>query len=295
MFFFNKMKKLEPNDPCWCGSGKKYKKCHWLQDCELDTNRREGFKILPRSILYSAEEIEKLRAAGALNHAILDMIASEVKEGVSTEHLDNLVREFTYDHHGIPACLDYEGFPKSCCTSINEVVCHGIPHPDQILKDGDIINIDCTTILNGYYGDSSRMYSVGNVPENAKKLVDVAKECLEIGLKQVKPYGRLNDIGDAIEPYANEHGCSIVRDLCGHGIGREFHDEPEVVHYAQPRQKGVLMVPGMVFTIEPMVNEGTWKCKFLRDGWTVITADKKLSAQWEHTLVVTETGYEILT
>ena len=157
MFFFNKMKKLEPNDPCWCGSGKKYKKCHWLQDCELDTYRREGFKILPRSILYSAEEIEKLRAAGALNHAILDMIASEVKEGVSTEHLDNLVREFTYDHHGIPACLDYEGFPKSCCTSINEVVCHGIPHPDQILKDGDIINIDCTTILNGYYGDSSRM------------------------------------------------------------------------------------------------------------------------------------------
>lgn len=295
MLFFNKMRKLEPNDPCWCGSGKKYKKCHWLQDCELDKYRREGFKILPHTIIRNQEEIEKLRLAGALNHAILDMIESEVKEGVSTGHLDDLIREFTYDHHAIPACLDYEGYPKSCCISINEVVCHGIPSYDRILKDGDILNIDCTTILNGYYGDSSRMYCVGNVSDKAKDLINVTKECLEIGLNEVKPYARLNNIGDAIEPYANEHGYSVVRDLCGHGIGTDFHTEPEVVHYAQPRQKGVLMVPGLVFTIEPMINEGTWKCKFLKDGWTVITADHKLSAQWEHTLVVTETGYEILT
>ena len=223
------------------------------------------------------------------------MVQNEITEGVTTEHLDNLVREFTYDHGGIPACLNYEGFPKSCCISINEVVCHGIPSPNTVVKNGDIVNVDCTTILDGYYGDSSRMYCVGEIAPNARKLVDVAKECLEIGLRQVKPYGRLNDIGDAIEPFAKENGFSIVRDLCGHGIGRTFHDEPEVVHYAQTRQRGVLMVPGMVFTIEPMVNEGTWKCKFLRDGWTVITGDKKLSAQWEHTLVVTETGYEILT
>ena len=289
------MRKLEPNDPCWCGSGRTYKKCHWLHDCELDKYRREGFKILPSAILYSAEEIEKIRKAGALNHAVLDMVQNEIAEGVTTEHLDNLVREFTYDHGGIPACLNYEGFPKSCCISINEVVCHGIPSPDTVIKNGDIVNVDCTTILDGYYGDSSRMYCIGEVSPAAQKLVDVAKECLEIGLRQVKPYGRLNDIGDAIEPFAKENGFSIVRDLCGHGIGRTFHDEPEVVHYAQTRQRGVLMVPGMVFTIEPMVNEGTWKCKFLRDGWTVITGDKKLSAQWEHTLVVTETGYEILT
>ena len=287
--------KLDPNDACWCGSGKKYKKCHRTFDIETDKYRREGYMILPTKRLKSAQDIEGIRASGVITRGILDMITSEVKEGISTQRIDDLVYQYTKDHGGIPAPLNYHGYPKSCCTSINECVCHGIPSPKRILKNGDIINIDVTTILNGYYADSSRMYLVGDVKPEAKQIVDVALECLNIGIEQVKPYTRLNNIGDAIDIYANKFGYSIVRDLCGHGIGKEFHEDPEVVHYAQPKKKGVLLVPGMVFTIEPMVNEGTYKCNFLDDGWTVETADKKLSAQWEHTLVVTDTGYEILT
>lgn len=287
--------KLDPNDPCWCGSGKKYKKCHRTFDMETDKYRREGYIILPQKILKTAQDIEGIKAAGVITRGILDLMETEVKEGMSTQKIDDLVYEYTKDHGGIPATLNYHGYPKSCCTSINEVVCHGIPSPDRFLKDGDIINIDITTILHGYFADSSRMYCIGNVSAEAKQLVDVAQQCLQVGIDQVKPYTRLNNIGDAIDTYANRFGYSIVRDLCGHGIGKEFHEDPEVIHYAQPKKKGVLMVPGMVFTIEPMVNQGTYKCNFLKDGWTVETQDKKLSAQWEHTLVVTETGYEILT
>ncbi|HOS84445.1 MAG TPA: type I methionyl aminopeptidase [Bacteroidales bacterium] len=287
--------KLDLNDPCWCGSGKKYKKCHRTFDMETEKYRREGYIILPQKILKNAHDIEGIKAAGVITRGILDMMAGEVKEGMSTQKIDDLVYEYTKDHGGIPATLNYHGYPKSCCTSINEVVCHGIPSADRFLKHGDIVNIDITTILDGYFADSSRMYCIGDVSDEAKQLVDVSQQCLQVGIDQVKPYTRLNNIGDAIDTYANRFGYSIVRDLCGHGIGKEFHEDPEVVHYAQPKKKGVLMVPGMVFTIEPMVNQGTYKCNFLKDGWTVETQDKKLSAQWEHTLVVTESGYEILT
>ncbi|MDA3882509.1 MAG: type I methionyl aminopeptidase [Bacteroidales bacterium] len=287
--------KILPNDPCWCGSGKKYKKCHRRFDIETEAYRKQGYTIFPPKLLKSAQDIEGIRAAGVITRGILNMLETEVKEGISTEKIDNLVREYTFDHGAIPAPLNYKGFPKSCCTSINECVCHGIPDENRILQNGDIVNIDITSILNGFYADSSRMYSIGDISENAQKIITVAKECLDIGIEQIKPYTRLNNIGDAIEPHAQKHGYSIVRDLCGHGVGKEFHEEPEVVHYAQARRKGVLMVPGMVFTIEPMVNEGSYSCDFLNDGWTVLTADRKLSAQWEHTLVVTETGYEILT
>ncbi|MFQ3580058.1 MAG: type I methionyl aminopeptidase [Bacteroidales bacterium] len=180
------------------------------------------------------------------------------------------------------------------CTSINEVICHGIPSKDVILKEGDIINVDITSILDGYHADSSMMFTIGEISQEAKYIVDVAKECLRIGIEQVKPYTRLNNIGDAIEDYAKSKGCSVVRDLCGHGLGKKFHEEPEVVHYKQ-NELGYLLMPGMVFTIEPMINLGSYKTKTLKDGWTVVTTDGKLSAQWEHTVAVTETGVEILT
>lgn len=287
--------KLSPNDPCWCGSGIKFKKCHKKFDLITEPFRKQGFVIFPQRLLKSKEDIEGIKAAGRITKGILTMLESEVREGISTQKIDDLVREYTFDHGAIPAPLNYKGFPKSCCTSINECVCHGIPDEKRILQHGDIINIDITSILNGYYADSSRMYAIGAISPEAEQLVRVAQECLRIGIEQVKPYTRLNNIGDAIEEHALAHGYSIVRDLCGHGIGKEFHEEPEIVHYAQPKRKGVLMIPGMTFTIEPMVNEGTYKCNFLSDGWTVETADKKLSAQWEHTLVVTDDGYEILT
>lgn len=297
-FFTNRIfttMKLDSNDPCYCGSGKKYKKCHRTFDEKTEAFRREGYQILPSRKLLTAEEIEGVRAAGVINRGIFDLLNSEVREGVSTQYLNDLVHNYTISHGAIPAPLNYNGYSKSCCISINEVVCHGIPSDDKILKNGDIVNIDITSKLNGFFADSSRMYCIGEVSESAQRIVDVALECLNIGLEQVKPYTRLNNIGDAVEAHAIKNGYSIVRDLCGHGIGKEFHEDPEVVHYAQPKRKGVLLVPGMVFTIEPMVNEGTFKCKFLKDGWTVETADKKLSAQWEHTLVVTNDGYEILT
>lgn len=288
------MSKLLPNNPCWCGSGKKYKKCHKNSDLKLEVFAKEGYKIPHYSTLKTAADIETLKEGGKITHAILDGVNDLIKPGISTEEINTWCHEYTIKNEGVPAPLNYNGFPKSVCTSINNVVCHGIPSKDDILKEGDIVNVDVTTIYKGFHSDSSRMYLVGNVSDEAQKIVDVAKECLYKGLEQVKPYTRLNNVGDAIEEYANSQGCSVVRDLCGHGIGKLFHEEPEVVHYAQ-RSKGTLLIPGMVFTIEPMINLGTWKVKTLKDNWTVVTADQKLSAQWEHTIVVTETGYEILT
>jgi methionyl aminopeptidase len=222
------------------------------------------------------------------------MLQEHIVPGVSTLFINDLVHEFTLSHGAIPAPLNYRGFPKSICTSLNSVVCHGIPSKDDILKDGDILNVDITSILNGFYADSNRMFIVGNASAAATKLVTVTKECLEVGIAQVKPYYPLNEIGNKIDEYAQSHGYSVVRDLCGHGIGLQFHEEPEVVHYSQ-KEKGLIMLPGMTFTIEPMINEGGWKVKTLKDGWTVVTADAKLSAQWEHTVLVTESGCEIIT
>ena len=209
--------------------------------------------------------------------------------------IDKLVYEYTKDHGGIPATLGYEGFPKSCCTSINEVVCHGIPNEFDILEEGDIINVDCTTILDGYYADASRMFTIGKTTPQKEKLVRVAKECLEIGMEAAKPFGFVGDIGHTIEKHAKKNGFSVVRDLCGHGVGIEFHEEPDVEHFGK-KGTGMLLVPGMVFTIEPMINMGTWEV-FIdeEDGWTVVTEDEQPSAQWEHTFVMTDNGLEILT
>ena len=254
-----------------------------------------GFLVPKRTLIRTPEEIEGIRQSGVINTAILDLVGENIHAGMSTQEIDDMVYKYTIDHGAIPACLNYEGFPKSVCTSINEVVCHGIPSTKEILKEGDIINVDCTTILNGFYADASRMFIIGKTTPQKEKLVRVAKECLEIGMEAAKPWTCVGDIGNAIEKHAHKNGFSVVRDLCGHGVGVKFHDDPEVLHYGR-KGTGMLLVPGMVFTIEPMINMGTWQV-FVdsADGWTVITEDELPSAQWEHTFVMTETGLEILT
>lgn len=254
-----------------------------------------GALVPKRTLIRTPEEIEGIRRSGVINTAILDLVGEQIHAGMSTQEIDDIVYKYTIDHGAIPACLGYEGFPKSVCTSINEVVCHGIPSKDEILKEGDIINVDCTTILDGYYADASRMFIIGQTTPQKEKLVKVAKECLEIGMEAAKPWSFVGDIGNAIEKHAVKNGFSVVRDLCGHGVGIKFHDEPEVMHFGK-KGTGMLLVPGMVFTIEPMINVGTWKV-FIdsADGWTVVTEDEKPSAQWEHTFLMTETGLEILT
>jgi len=254
-----------------------------------------GHLVPSRNLIKTSEQIEGIRQAGIINTGVLDLVAHEIREGMSTLDIDKLVYEYTKDHGAIPACLGYEGFPASCCTSVNEVVCHGIPNAEEILEEGDIINVDCTTILNGYYADASRMFIIGKTSKEKEKLVRVAKECLEIGMKAVKPFGFVNDIGRAIEPHAVKNGFSVVRDLAGHGVGLDFHEEPDVDHFAQ-RKRGMMLVPGMVFTIEPMINMGTHEVfEDEDDGWTIVTEDELPSAQWEHTFVLTEQGLEILT
>jgi len=283
---------LTRNDACWCGSEKKYKKCHMDFDKNLEQYKKEGYDIPGHHLILKEKDIEGLRESSKITKAILDQVTDMIKPGVTTNEINDFVHQYTVDHGGIPATLDYHGFPKSCCTSINEVICHGIPE-DRALLEGDIINVDITTILNGYFSDASRMYLVGEVSENAKNIVETAKECLKVGMDQVKPYGSVSDIGLAIQAYANSKGYSVVKDFGGHGIGKNFHEDPHVSHF-DTGTMGMIMVPGMVFTIEPMINEGTFKLDILEDDWTAVTKDGKLSAQWEHTIVVTEEGYEVL-
>ena len=243
--------------------------------------QNKGHLVPTRKLIKTPEQIEGIRRSSVINTGVLDLIQKEIKEGMSTAVIDKLVYDYTVGHGAIPAPLNYEGFPKSVCTSINEVVCHGIPSEKEILRDGDIINVDVSTILDGYYSDASRMFMIGNVSPEKQKLVQVAKECLEIGIKAAKPFGFVGDIGNAIQKHAEKNGFSVVRDLCGHGVGLEFHEEPEVCHFGR-KGTGMLLVPGMVFTIEPMINMGTWKV-FIdeEDGWTVITEDELPSAQWD--------------
>ena len=283
---------LKRNDMCWCGSEKKYKKCHMAMDEKLKGFKNKGYDIPDRELILKDHDIEGIRKSGLITKGILDEVGSIIKPGITTEAINTFVHEYTLERGGIPATLGYNGFPKSCCTSINEVICHGIPE-DRALKEGDIINVDITTILDGYFADASRMYFVGEVSKEARDLVDCAKTCLDIGLDQVKPYASVSDIGKAIEAYANSKGYSVVKDFGGHGVGKKFHEDPHVSHY-DTGLKGMILVPGMVFTIEPMINQGTYKLDILEDDWTAVTADGKLSAQWEHTIVVTEEGYEIL-
>lgn len=246
------------------------------------------------TMIKSPEEIEKMRIAGRLAGEVLEMITPYVQEGICTDELNNICHDYIVNEQkAIPAPLNYNGFPKSICTSINHVVCHGIPD-ETLLCDGDIINIDVTVIKDGYHGDTSKMFLVGTPSEEAKKLVEIAHECLFIGINMVKPGIRLGDIGYAIQQHAEENRYSVVREYCGHGIGRVFHEAPEVLHYGIPGTRE-LLVPGMTFTIEPMINLGKRYTRLLRDNWTVITKDKSLSAQWEHTVLVTDDGVEILT
>lgn len=252
-------------------------------------------------LVKTPEQIEGIRKAGVLNTAVLDEVARTIHEGMSTEDINKIVHEYTIAHGGIPAPLNYEGFPKSVCTSINEVVCHGIPDEDEILMEGDIINVDVTTILDGYYADASRMFIIGKTTPERERLVRVAKECMEIGIDAIKPFCHVGDIGAAITKHAHDNGFFVVRDLCGHGVGVQFHEEPDIEHYGKAG-KGPLLVPGMVFTVEPMINVGTWKVfEDQEDGWTVVN-DKfneekdnyEDSAQWEKTILLTEEGIEVL-
>ena len=256
--------------------------------------QNKGHLVPSQKLIKTEEQIEGIRRSGVVNSGILDLVGKEIKAGMSTAAIDKLVYDYTVDHGAIPAPLNFEGFPKSVCTSINEVVCHGIPSEKEILKEGDIINVDVSTILDGYYSDASRMFMIGRVSPEKEKLVRVAKECLEIGMKAAKPFGFVGDIGHAIQKHAEKNGFSVVRDLCGHGVGLEFHEEPEVTHFGR-KGTGMLLVPGMVFTIEPMINMGTYRVYIAEeDGWTVITDDELPSAQWEHTFVMRENGLEIL-
>ena len=256
----------------------------------------QGVLVPTRQLVKTPEQIEGIRRSGVVNTGVLDLIEKEIHEGMSTLEIDKLCREYFEAHGAIPACLNYEGFPMSVCTSINEVVCHGIPKATDILEEGDIINVDFTTILDGYYADASRMFIIGETTPEKKQLVEVTKECLEIGMEAAKPWGFVGEIGKAIEKHAKKYHYGVVKDLCGHGVGLKFHEEPEVCHFAQ-KHPGMLLVPGMVFTIEPMINMGTWEVFIDADdpyGWEVITEDEKPSAQWEHTLLMTEHGVEIL-
>ncbi len=286
--------KIDRNAPCWCGSGRKYKQCHMAFDDRIRKFEMRGIEVPKKRFIKTPKDIEGIKASAKINMACLDAVGEVIAAGMSTEEINQIVHRVTTEAGAIPAPLNYEGFPKSVCTSINEEVCHGIPDKKIILKDGDIINVDCSTIYNGYFSDSSRMFLIGNVSPEKKRLVEVAKECMEVGIRAVKPWARLGDMGNAVHQHALENGCTVVREIGGHGCGIEFHEDPWVSYVSRPGT-GMVMVPGMTFTIEPMVNLG--KADIYEDadnGWTIRTMDGKPSAQWEVQLLVTETGTELL-
>ena len=262
---------------------------------KIQKYRKQGYKLPPRKVLRTPEQIEGIRESAKINTALLNHIAENIREGMSTEEIDRLVYDFTTSHGAIPAPLNYEGFPKSVCTSINDVVCHGIPSSTEILKSGDIINVDVSTIYNGYFSDASRMFMIGEVSPEKQRLVQVTKECMEIGIAAAQPWARLGDVGAAIQEHAEKNGYSVVRDLCAHGVEIKFHQEPDLEQYVRPGT-GMLILPGMTFTIEPMINMGTYEV-FVdsADDWTVCTDDGLPSAQWENMILINETGNEILT
>lgn len=286
--------KIGRNDACWCGSGKKYKKCHCDFDAKREAYKNKGLLVPPRRIIKNEAQIEGIRESARINIEILDYIGGHIKAGVTTQEIDDWVSEITRKHHAVAATLNYEGFPKSVCTSINSVVCHGIPSPDEVLQEGDIINVDASTIYNGYFSDSSRMYCIGEVSAEKKRLVDVTKQSLDIGLQYVAPWRKIGDMGAAIHEFAMENGYTVVREIGGHGVGVEFHEDPWV-SYVCPKDTGMLLAPGMMFTIEPMINMGKEGIYISDDdGWTVYTDDGLPSAQWEIQVLVTEDGYEII-
>lgn len=285
---------VKRNSQCWCGSGKKYKQCHEKFDATYNMMKLKGNHMPDRSLIKNTKEIIEIKKSAAINTGVLDYVSEKIHAGMSTAEIDQLVYDYTIAHGAIPAPLGYEGFPKSCCTSVNDEVCHGIPDENIILKDGDIVNVDVSTIYHGYYSDASRMFMIGEVSEEAKKLVEVTKECLEIGIAAIKPWGHVGDIGAAIVAHAQKNGFSVVRDFAGHGVGKEFHEDPVVSHVGM-RNTGMVLVPGMMITVEPMINAGDWQLYIDADnGWTAYTEDGSLSAQWENMILITEHGIEIL-
>ncbi len=285
--------KVGRNDPCPCGSGLKYKKCCLAGDASRPVGDEKLYLDKYNIRLKRKEDIEGIRDAGRLVVETLRMVEGELKAGMKTDDINALVHEYTVKHGAVPAPLNYRGFPKSVCVSVNEVICHGIPG-ERIIKDGDIVNVDVTSILNGYYADANRTFFVGTPGPDARKVVLVAAESLRIGLSMVKPGNTIGDIGWAIQTYAESQGCSVVREFTGHGVGFDFHEAPQVPHYGR-KGRGVPLTPGMVFTVEPMINLGKSDVMILQDRWTAVTRDRSLSAQFEQTIVVTENGFESLT
>ena len=286
--------KIGRNDPCWCKSGRKYKQCHMAFDEKIERIRQEGHVVPTRKLIKNADQIAAIKESAKINIAVLDYVGEHIQEGVTTGQIDRWVYDLTTKMGGIPAPLNYQGYPKSVCTSVNDQVCHGIPSEDVVLKDGDIVNVDCSTILNGFYSDSSRMFCIGNVSEEKRRLVEVTKECCDKGLEQVKPWGFVGDMGQAVHDHAYANGYSIVREIGGHGVGLDFHEDPWVGYHSKKGTE-MLLVPGMIFTIEPMVNMGKEDIFIDEDnGWTAYTEDRKPSAQWEYMVLVTEDGAEKL-
>lgn len=288
------IKELGRNDLCWCGSQRKYKKCHAEHDEKIEFYRTKGHIVPPRKIIKTPEQIAGIRESGKINTAILDYITELIQAGITTEEINRLIHEKTIALGGVPAPLGYHGFPKSICTSVNDQICHGIPSKNVILGSGDIINVDVSTIYREYFSDSSRMFCIGDVNEEKKRLVRVAQECVQKGLEQVKPWAFLGDMGQAVHEHAIKNGYSVVKEIGGHGVGLDFHEDPWV-SYVSKKETEMLMVPGMIFTIEPMVNMGTDEIYVDEEnGWTDYTADGKPSAQWEIMVLVTDDGHEVL-
>jgi methionyl aminopeptidase len=286
--------KIGRNDPCPCGSGKKYKKCCMgKENSAKNADVKEDYVKKYNIKLKEKSDVEAIKVAGRLAVKTLEIVEPYIKAGVKTDDINTLVHEFTVRNGAIPAPLNYRGYPKSVCISVNEVICHGIPD-SRVLKEGDIVNIDVTPVLNGYYADANKTFFVGQPSSDAKKIVNVARESLKAGRAMVRPGRKIGDIGWAIQTYAESHGCSVVREFVGHGVGFEFHEAPQVPHYGT-KGKGITLVPGMVFTIEPMINLGKRELHILDDGWTAVTDDGSLSAQFEQTYHVTEYGFEVLT
>ena len=282
------------NDSCWCGSGRKYKTCHAQMDNRLYAMHLAGHEIPSHAMIKTPAQIEKIRQSAAINIAVLDEVARRIGPGMPTSEIDQIVYDMTTQMGGIPAPLNYKGYPYSVCTSVNDQVCHGFPAQDVILQEGDIVNVDCSTILDGYYSDSSRMFCIGNASTENRRLVDVTRECVELGLQQVKPFAFLGDIAQAVHDHATANGYSVVEEIGGHGIGLEFHEDPWV-GYTGKKGTGMVLVPGMIFTIEPMVNMGSADvCTGLGNDWEIYTLDGKPSAQWELMVLVTDDSYEVL-
>ncbi len=286
-------RRLGRNSPCPCGSGLKHKKCCLGKKEPVSVASRINYAKKHKIRLKTKMDIQAIRIAGKLALETLDLVEAHIRPGITTDSINMLVHDFTIRNGAKPAPLNYKGFPKSVCISINDVICHGIPGP-RILKDGDIVNVDVTPILNGYYADANKTFFVGNPGHDAQKIVRVTRECLKVGIAMVRPGATLGDIGWAIQRHAHNNRCSVVEKFVGHGVGFEFHEPPQVLHYGR-RNEGITLIPGMVFTIEPMINLGKKDLHVLDDGWTAVTDDHSLSAQFEQTILVTDTGYESLT